>query len=54
MAFKNKNESQDIPTTVTNPASQVKTGIRGVGYLGIVLVLAIIAFVILNKKKKDK
>ena len=45
---------EDAPTTSTAPASQVKTGVRGVGFLGIVLVLAIIAFVILNKKKKEK
>lgn len=45
---------KDTPTTVTNPAGQVKTGIKGVGYLGIVLVVAIIAFVILNKKKEEK
>ena len=45
-------KSKDVPTTVTKPASQVKTGIRGVGYLGIVLVLAIIAFVVLGKKKE--
>lgn len=51
---KQDTKSKDVPTTVTNPASQVKTGIRGVGYLGIVLVIAIIAFVILNKKKKEK
>ena len=30
------------------------TGIKGVGYLGIVLVVAIIAFVVLSKKKEDK
>lgn len=45
-------KTKDVPTTVTKPASQVKTGIRGVGYLGIVLVLAIIAFVVLGKKKE--
>ncbi|MBP2016216.1 DNA topoisomerase 2-like domain-containing protein [Anaerococcus degeneri] len=47
-------KSEDAPTLLTKPASQVKTGIKGVGYLGIVLVVAIIAFVVLSKKKEDK
>ena len=45
---------EDAPTTSTAPASQVKTGIKGVGYLGIVLAGAIIAFVVLSKKKEEK
>lgn len=49
-----KDKKEDAPTTLTNPASQVKTGIKGIGYLGIVLVVAIIAFVVLNKKKEKK
>ena len=47
-------KSEDAPTLLTKPASQVKTGIKGVGYLGIVLVVAIIAFMVLSKKKEDK
>lgn len=49
-----KDKKEDAPTTLTNPASQVKTGIKGIGYLGIVLIIAIIAFVVLNKKKEKK
>ena len=45
-------KSEDAPTLLTKPASQVKTGIKGVGYLGSVLVGAIIAFVVLSKKKE--
>lgn len=47
-------KSEDAPTLMTKAASQVKTGIKGVGYLGIVLVGAIIAFVVLSKKKEEK
>lgn len=47
-------KSEDAPTLLTKPASQVKTGIKGIGYLGIVLVAAIIAFVALSKKKDKK
>ena len=47
-------KSEDAPTLLTKPASQVKTGIKGIGYLGIVLVAAIIAFVALSKKKNQK
>lgn len=47
-------KSEDAPTLLTKPASQVKTGIKGVGYLGIVLAGAIIAFVVLSKKKEEK
>lgn len=47
-------KSEDAPTLLTKPASQVKTGIKGIGYLGIVLVAAIIAFVALSKKKDQK
>ena len=49
-----KDKKEDAPTTLTNPASQVKTGIKGIGYWGIVLIIAIIAFVVLNKKKEKK
>lgn len=47
-------KSEDAPTLLTKPASQVKTGIKGIGYLGIVLIVAIIAFVALSKKKDQK
>ncbi len=47
-------KSEDAPTLLTKPASQVKTGIKGIGYLGIVLIAAIIAFVALSKKKDQK
>lgn len=47
-------KEEDAPTLLTKPASQVKTGIKGVGYLGIVLAGAIIAFVVLSKKKEEK
>lgn len=47
-------KKEDAPTLLTKAAGQVKTGIKGVGYLGIVLVAAIIAFVVLNKKKDQK
>ena len=45
-------KSEDAPTLLTKPASQVKTGIKAVGNLGIVLVVAINAFVVLSKKKE--
>lgn len=45
-------KTKDVPTTVTKPASQVKTGVRGVGFLGKILVIAIAAFLILVKKKE--
>lgn len=48
-----KDKKEDAPTTLTRAASQVKTGIKSIGYLGIILVVAIIAFVVLNKKKED-
>lgn len=47
-------KSEDAPTLLTKPASQVKTGIKGIGYLGIVLIAAIIAFIALSKKKDQK
>lgn len=47
-------KKEDAPTLLTRAASQVKTGIKSIGYLGIILVIAIIAFVVLNKKKEDK
>lgn len=47
-------KKEDAPTLLTRAASQVKTGIKSIGYLGIILVVAIIAFVVLNKKKEDK
>ena len=47
-------KKEDAPPLLTRAASQVKTGIESIGYLGIILVVAIIAFVVLNKKKEDK
>lgn len=47
-------QSADTDTLLTRPASQVKTGIKGIGYLAIILVAAIIAFVVLGKKKKEE
>lgn len=48
-------KEEEKPSTYTKAASQVKTGIEGVGYLGIVLIVALAAyFVMLKKKKEDK
>lgn len=47
-------QSADTDTLLTRPASQVKTGIKGIGYLAIILVVAIIAFVVVGKKKKEE
>lgn len=47
-------EKSNTQPLLTKAASQVKTGIKGIGYLGIILVGAIIAFVVLGKKKEEK
>ena len=47
-------EKSNAQPLLTKAASQVKTGIKGIGYLGIILVGAIIAFVVLGKKKEEK
>ena len=49
----NKKE-EEKPSTYTKAASQVKTGIEGIGYLGIVLIVALAAYFVLLKKKKEE
>ncbi len=46
-------DKKDEPSPITKAASQVKTGIKGVGYLGIILVIALAAYFVLAKKKKE-
>lgn len=48
-------KEEEKPSIFTKAASQVKTGIKGVGYLGIILIIALAAyFVMVKKKKEDK
>lgn len=46
-------DKKDAPTN-TSSTSYVKTGIKGIAYVGIILVVAIGAFAILNKNKDKK
>ena len=47
-------KEEDKPSISTKAASQVKTGIEGIGYLGIVLIIALAAYFVLLKKKKEE
>ena len=47
-------KEEEKPSTYTTAAGQVKTGIKGVGYLGIVLIIALAAYFVLAKKKKEE
>ena len=47
-------KEEDKPSISTKAASQVKTGIEGIGYLGIVLIVALAAYFVLLKKKKEE
>lgn len=49
----NTKDKKEEPSPITKAASQVKTGIEGVGYLGIVLIIALAAYFVLAKKKKE-
>lgn len=52
---KKEEKEEEKPNLLTKAASQVKTGIKGVGYLGIILIIALAAyFVMVKKKKEDK
>lgn len=48
-----KKEEEEKPTLLTKAASQVKTGIKGVGYLGIILIIALAVYFVMVKNKKD-
>lgn len=47
-------KEEEKPSISTKAASQVKTGIEGIGYLGIVLIVALAAYFVLLKKKKEE
>lgn len=47
-------KEEEKPSISTKAASQVKTGIEGIGYLGIVLIIALAAYFVLLKKKKEE
>lgn len=46
-------KEEEKKSTYTTAASQVKTGIKGVGYLGIILIIALAAYFVMVKKKKE-
>lgn len=46
-------KEEEKPSISTKAASQVKTGIEGIGYLGIILIIALAAYFVLLKKKKE-
>lgn len=50
---KEEQKEEEKPTLLTKAASQVKTGIKGVGYLGIILIIALAAYFVMVKKKKE-
>src|SRR5574344_1434666 len=47
-------KEEEKPSISTKAASQVKTGIEGIGYLGIILIIALAAYFVRLKKKKDE
>ena len=47
-------KEEEKPSISTKAASQVKTGIEGIGYLGIILIIALAAYFVLLKKKKEE
>ncbi|WP_296114837.1 hypothetical protein [uncultured Anaerococcus sp.] len=51
---KNTGDKEEKNTSYTTAASQVRTGIKGVGYLGIILIIALGAYFVMVKKKKDE
>ena len=50
---KEEEKEEEKPTLLTKAASQVKTGIKGVGYLGIILIIALAVYFVMVKKKKE-
>ena len=50
---KKEEKEEEKPNLLTKAASQVKTGIKGVGYLGIILIIALAAYFVMVKKKKE-
>lgn len=50
---KEEQKEEEKPTLLTKAASQVKTGIKGVGYLGIILIIALAAYFVMVKNKKE-
>ena len=50
---KKEEKEEEKPNLLTKAASQVKTGIKGVGYLGIILIVALAAYFVMVKKKKE-
>lgn len=51
---KEEEKEEEKPTLLTKAASQVKTGIKGVGYLGIILIIALAVYFVMVKKKKEE
>lgn len=51
---KNTGDKEEKNTSYTTAASQVRTGIKGVGYLGIILIIALGTYFVMVKKKKDE
>ena len=50
--LKSKTDDKKDATTNSYASKQVKTGIPGITYVGVILIVAILAFIFLGKKKK--